>query len=397
LLLSGGIDSVVLLLKLMESGVAVRPVVVAQRYGMDFSALNEVVESRQIANLLGLRRRLLVADTDNDEVFGKGSRFGWHWCYPYLFAVGQFVKSLDKPCVIVTGAGDTLWGIRDTGYSLLDKRMLVHPVRHVREAWTRLLCSDIHLRQVARRHADCGISSAEVLNVALGQGPFKHPRRDIFRCFPELEETLTERVRQRVLGRLFPSGGCFDSAAKLMETFRTLRFYQYFGGRSHYDIPVAEPYIDALPWYSRTMLSVREALDGKQDPYSYFEKKMGKKYHSCISRINGDDYRRLPWVENKYLTAGLSELKSCHHAETATFDLTSSRWFQCDRFQELLRSVTSQDIRLLDLLKNGPVRRYYDRVIGQIRQGKCVYPRKTQPVRLVNFLRLEMFLRSIIE
>lgn len=400
--LSGGIDSGVLLLKLLRAGIPIETVVTIQRCGRRLSALNELVESKQVADLLGLRRYVVVMNTDEDSVFEAGRYTGWHWGYSYGAGMEQFEKNSGLTAgYVLTGTADTLWGVLNSGYALLGKHLLRNPLKHLAQGWSKLHLTHRWLESIVQRSALSDPSCATgqwhpLLDIALNRAPSTVYRAGAFTTLPEMEADLLDYVKRSVMTRLFAGVKRVESAEQFMEMARLLRFYQYFGGRAPRERFIVDPYVDAISWFSLKTYGIREVLRGKRFAYKYFRDKTGRDYHRCVSRINGDVYRRLFWLENRYLTLAWRELGQTASVRGCSFGLTASQWFQSDKFQQFLRGVVTGDVLLIDLLEPGPVRRYYTQLVEKLREGHYTYPGNTQPVKVVRFLRLEMFLRAVL-
>ena len=73
--MSGGIVGLLLLL-LKENKIKTIPVVLTQKYKNEYSAINEIVESKKIAKLFNEETKILSIDTQNELIFNRGADSG---------------------------------------------------------------------------------------------------------------------------------------------------------------------------------------------------------------------------------------------------------------------------------------------------------------------------------
>ena len=388
LLLSGGIDSSLLLLLLKENKIKTIPIVLTQKYKNEYSAINEIVESKKIAKLFNEETKILSIDTQSELIFNRGADSGWHWCFSYFVNLQKFAEKNDY--IIIDGAGDTFIGLYDTSFSVFNIKNSAKPIASTKKLIRRLQLNNMFLERTYKNKSD---SYQFLANFIISSKiPILNKNSTFNNKFID-STALKNYVENNTLKKLFKNLDHNDIIGKL----RILKSYYYFAGRVNGDRFITAPFLDAIPEIYNNPIKFSEIFNGKNELLRYFKLKTGKDFKKYLGNFNNDTYQRIPFIKNKYLLTANSEFENKLNIKNPSFNLKSTNWFYRGLFEKKLNHIISSDVILLDLLDDKLLRKYYEKLLYDLKNNQFEFSKKHQPVEIVKMLKMEIFLRKLFK
>ena len=116
LLLSGGIDSSLILAELINEDVNVNCVTITQKLNNRYSCFREIVDAVSISKYFNIKHNLEIVDLGIIDNFNFGAEMGWRWGWAYS------IKDFSRDDIIeISGLGDAVVGIEHTAIKLFSK------------------------------------------------------------------------------------------------------------------------------------------------------------------------------------------------------------------------------------------------------------------------------------